>query len=561
MSDLGIDDSYAAETALAPYAGALGLISNPFPVTPDETCYFFTPEIEAIYEEFRHFIEMRKGFLLLTGDVGLGKTTLLRRLLAAFDKRHFNTALLLTGFLNKVELLEAIARDFDLSTQSDARRIDHLTVLNEFLLRESAQGKINVLFIDDAQALDADALDVVRQLSNLETARSKLIQIVLCGQPELLETLNQYSLRQVKSRIALHRELRPLDFDRTLAYIRHRLHHAGADGAVQVVQLVPQALQVLHDCTAGVPRRIHHLMDRCLYALLINGGRQIDEDMMRRAVADLGWPAPPARAPTAQSAAAGSSSPARKADRWMPLAVRSRGRHALFTSISLCALALAGYLAWSTNEWHDLIGLYVASAASVKTPVSPARANTLPAGSPPVDVPPAPSANLIAAPSNWPLTRSAFIGLAELPWPSASNMSELEQKFHEALAPQGWQLVVAAGEWADACPGRPMQQIRVAQGDWRLSFIEREWPTTPVALGHKSEAVRTLQRFMLAQNWLGPDQVDGVMGPRTVMALARFQVSQGISGTGQFDPITAYRLSCGMSQAAPVKSVAKGPTA
>jgi general secretion pathway protein A len=546
MSDSSVNVSHAAGFALAPYAGALGLVSNPFPVTPDETRYFFTPEIEAIYEELRHFIEMRKGFLLLTGDVGLGKTTLLRRLIATFDKQHYNTALLLTGFLNKVELLEAIARDFDLPPQSDARRIDHLTALNEFLLRESAEGKINVLFIDDAQALDADALDVVRQLSNLETAQSKLIQIVLCGQPELIETLNQYSLRQVKSRIALHREVRPLNVEQTLAYVHHRLESAGEQGATQVVQLTPAALHILHDRTGGVPRRIHHLMDRCLYALMIRGGRDVDEDIMRQAVADLGWSEPPPASPQIHPAVPGT------VDAMPHLAVRPSRRYALVAAVAAVALALGAYLAWSTDQSHELASVPVAATAIAKAPA--------PAAAPVVQ--PAKAVDLIAAPSDWTVTRSAFAGLGDLQWPAASSVGELTQEFQKAVAAQGWQLVVATGEWANPCPARPMQHFRIAQNEWRLSFIEREWPTTPVTLGHKSEAVSNLQRLLVSQNWMGADQVDGVMGPRTVMALARFQASQGITGTGQFDAVTAYRLSCRLSRTAPVPAVvAKGPAA
>jgi general secretion pathway protein A len=552
MSDLSVNVSHAAGVALAPYAGALGLLSNPFPVTPDETRYFFTPEIEAIYEELRHFIEMRKGFLLLTGDVGLGKTTLLRRLIAAFDPQHYNTALLLTGFLNKVELLEAIARDFDLPPQSDARRIDHLTALNEFLLRESADGKINVLFIDDAQALDADALDVVRQLSNLETAQSKLIQIVLCGQPELQETLNQYSLRQVKSRIALHREVRPLGVDQTLAYVHHRLQSASDGTEAQVVELTPGALTILHDSTDGVPRRIHHLMDRCLYALMIRGGREIDEDIMRQAVADLGWSESPAPAQQAQPAPSGAPVANSAATLASPRASRPFGRYSIAAPVAVVALALGGYLAWTTDRLNDSAGVPVATTAIAKAPTpSPAAATR-----------PAKAVDLIAAPADWPVTRNAFAGLGDMQWPAASSVGELTQEFQKALTSKGWQLVVAAGEWANACPGRPMQQLRIAQHDWRMSFIEREWPTAPVTLGHKSDAVANLQRLMVAQKWLGPDQVDGVMGPRTVMALARFQASQGITGTGQFDVPTAYRLSCGLSRAAPAAAVvAKGPAA
>jgi general secretion pathway protein A len=518
-----------AWAGLPPYAFALGLVTNPFPVTPDETHYFFTPEIEATFEEVSHFIEMRKGFLLLTGDVGLGKTTLLRRLLASFDKTRYNTALILTSFLDQSELLETVGADFGLRLPPGARRIDHLAALNEFLLAESAKGKINVLFIDDAQALDALALDVVRQLSNLETAQSKLIQVVLCGQPELLDTLDQHSLRQVKSRIALHRQLRPLDPVQTGAYIAHRLAMAGS---VHSVTIAADGLQALHDCTGGSPRRIHHLMDRCLYGLLADGTDRIDEALVQLAWQDLGWQIPAVHAEATYAsgvnAALLSTAPAPGNPFWYGHRVALSGAALLAAAL----LLLAGSIA---------LGDY----RSPPVPVEP-RAT-------PVAAAFSTGVTWIAEPANWIAARTALGGLDALEWPKAESVPVLTEQLQQALQGKPWQAVLLTGESATPCTDRPVLTLNDARGQtWKLSFIEAQWPTAPMVMGLSSAPVRQLQQFLAIQGWLGPDEVDAMMGPRTAYALAHFQREQGLAGTGQFSPATAYRLSCRMSRGMPV---------
>ena len=533
---------------LPPYALLLGLVTNPFPVTPDETHYFFTPEIEATYEEVSHFIEMRKGFLLLTGDVGLGKTTLLRRLLASFDKSRYNTALILTSFLDQSELLETVGADFGLRLPPGARRIDHLAALNEFLLAESAKGKINVLFIDDAQALDALALDVVRQLSNLETAQSKLIQVVLCGQPELLDTLDQHSLRQVKSRIALHRQLRPLNQVQTGAYIAHRLAMAGS---VHSVTITADGLQALHDCTGGSPRRIHHLMDRCLYGLMADGTDRIDEALVQLAWQDLGWQIPAPHAAVTHASDASATPPPTAPDTITPFPYRHRVALSGAALLGVALLLLAGSIALgdyrSTSE--VVAETVAATPMTVPPPAPPVVSVVTPIDSPVV----APIVTQIEEPANWVAARAGLAGLDELQWPKAESMPMLSEQLQQALQGKPWQAVLLNGESATPCTDRPVLTLTDARGQtWKLSFIEAQWPTAPMVMGLSSAPVRQLQQFLAIQGWLGPDEVDAMMGPRTAYALAHFQREQGLAGTGQFSPATAYRLSCRMSRGMPV---------
>ncbi|MFZ4479485.1 MAG: AAA family ATPase [Rhodoferax sp.] len=518
-----------ADADLPPYAAALGLRSNPFPVTPDETHYFFTPETEAIYEEVAHFIEMRKGFLLFTGDIGLGKTTLLRRLLTSFDKARYNTALVLTSFLDQTELLETIARDFGLQLPANARRIDHLAALNQFLLAESAKGKINVLFIDDAQALDAQALDVVRQLSNLETAQSKLIQVVLCGQPELLETLDQHGLRQVKSRIALHRQLQPLSRQQTQDYIVHRLTQAGGADCVQIAS---DGLQSMHELTAGFPRRIHHLMDRCLYGLMASDSTLVDRALVLRAQHDLGWQACATTLPLANPLPAPQDVALARPSAWR--------RHSALIFMLLALSIAAAFSAWRVIS--DL------------RPYAPDQFSTG-APEPAADGRPA----LIAAPDNWKSARSAFAGLATLDWPAASSIAALTAQLQGSAQMQPWQVVLGQGDWVQPCQARPMLAVRDAQGAlWRMSFVESKWPLAPVAMGQSTAPVQQLQQFLATQGLLDGAQVDTIMGPRTAYALSQFQREQGLSSTGQFSPDTAYRLSCALAHG-PKSAGSKAP--
>ena len=517
------------EPALPLYASALGLQDVPFPVTPDETHYFFTPQAEAVYEELRHFIEMRKGFLMLTGDIGLGKTTLIRRLLSSFDPSRFNTALILASFLDQNELLEAIVRDFGLTPGAGARRIDHLNALNTFLLQEAEAGKINVLFIDDAQALDAEALDVVRQLSNLETAQHKLIQVVLCGQPELQESLNRHELRQVKSRIALHRQLRALGPADTSAYVQHRLDCASKNGQT-TVQLDDAALQTLHRLSRGVPRYIHHLMDRCLYGLVARDLQQIDQGLVLAAWHDLD----DAQAGQAQAPlAAAHPQPQRPpvTGPWRSGMSQALGLGALGLGL---ALGFAGLLIWRDHT----------ALLEVGNPLQPTEARQ----------------TSLAAPAGWPALQERHPFLRALHWPQSDTPQALSQALSEQLAhqtpPSLWRTVAWSGPAVKSCPQHPLLTFKTSEGSsTQLAFLESRWPLGPVGLGETQSAVAATQAYLKSRGWLGEREVDGVMGPRTASALARWQTEEGLGHTGQFDPATSYRLACRLGEQA------TGPTA
>lgn len=527
---------------LPPYAAGLGLRTHPFPVTPDETGYFCTSGVRAHLAEMRHFIDMRKGFMLLTGDVGLGKSTFLRHLIASLDPSRYNTALVLSSFLDQSELLEVIARDFGLPVSGQGRRIDHLELLNRFLLDEAARGRLNVLFIDDAQALDAAALDVVRQLSNLETSEHKLIQIVLCGQPELLDTLQLHHLRQVRSRIALHLELLPLGPADTHAYIEHRLARAGG----QMV-ITAEATERIHALTGGYPRCIHHLVDRCLYALLAQQAEQVTRSIVEVAWADLGGH--PASStgrrfnPAQHVGARAGESPS--------LAIRKRrlpGRPVL-TAVLATGVAAAVWAGWwvrSDTSAQELQAFALSARAPTPQPTSEARPGPSAGDSQggPVAVSPPAGPPVPQGPSDWATLATFWPDLASEPARAADHAGAV-QALQSRLPQSGWQPVLLPSVWETPCPVRPVLAYGGRDGHAGFfSYIEVDWPQTPQEWGLRSEHVLTVQRLMVALGRLDTRGTDGVMGVQTARALAGFQRAHGLAGTGQPDGPTAYLMSC-----------------
>lgn len=271
-------------TAPRAYLQRLGLERSPFPTTPDAENYFSTGPIEGELAEAVHCVLARKGFVLLTGDVGTGKSTFLRRLLDEVEDRGAIVSLLFNTFLQGPDLLAAICRDFGVKAGTDAAA--NLDALNRFLLRCWHDGRTCVLVIDDAQNLDVASLELLRLLSNLESGQEKLLQIVLAGQTELVATLAGHGIRQLASRIVKHIRMHPLDAGDCARYVEFRLAGAGAAGRIRVE---PQAHALLHRLSAGNPRRVHLVMDRCLYGLVAQDSSRVDAGLVRAAAAETGF--------------------------------------------------------------------------------------------------------------------------------------------------------------------------------------------------------------------------------------------------------------------------------
>jgi general secretion pathway protein A len=242
------------------YLTYYGFTEKPFTITPNPRFIFFSAIHKEAFALLLYGINNHSGFIQLTGEVGTGKTTVLRTLLGQLDEETYRIALIFNPSLTAIDLLRAINREFGIPGSADnvAGLIDDL---NRFLLRENASGRTVVLVIDEAQNLAPDVLEQIRMISNLETETDKLIQIILAGQPELGHLLAKPELRQINQRIALRYHLRPLNRNDAAAYIQHRLDIAGGQGKVS---FTPSAINWIYRYSRGTPRLINMLCDRAL---------------------------------------------------------------------------------------------------------------------------------------------------------------------------------------------------------------------------------------------------------------------------------------------------------
>jgi len=241
------------------YAQFYGLRESPFALTPDPRYLFMSePHKEALASAV-YGVQERKGFVLILGEVGTGKTTLIRHLLGRFGP-NIRSVFVFNPAVSFIELLQLMLRDLELPCPS-MRRVEMIDTLNDYLLKEAAAGRYVVVIIDEAQHLSPTVLEEVRMLSNLETARGKLIQILLVGQPELGEKLGRPELRQLRQRISLVAELKPLSYEDTVRYIAHRLEVAGReDGGL----FSRRALKVIYRASGGIPRLVNVICDKAL---------------------------------------------------------------------------------------------------------------------------------------------------------------------------------------------------------------------------------------------------------------------------------------------------------
>ena len=272
------------------YLPFFNLREPPFNLTPDPRFLFLSTQHEEALTHLLYGIYERKGFIEITGEVGTGKTVLCRALLERLDKT-VATALIFNSYLTKMELLQAITDDFGLVPR-DTTSKGYIDTLNEYLLEEFAAGRNAVVVIDEAQNLAPTVLEQLRMLSNLETERGKLLQIILVGQPELREKLAMPQMRQLEQRIAVRFHIHELTRTETKQYITHRMSVAGA---AHTVTWSRRALMLIHQYTGGIPRRINLLCDRILMTAFVRETHRVKAALVRRSVQDLASPWLPKR--------------------------------------------------------------------------------------------------------------------------------------------------------------------------------------------------------------------------------------------------------------------------
>jgi len=268
------------------YAPFFGLSENPFNVTPDSRYLYLSPQHREALNHLVYGINERKGFIVITGDIGTGKTTICRALLSMLDD-SISSALILNSYLSDLDLLETIMTEFGIGPgQGKRSKKRYIDTLNTFLLENFTAGKNAVLLIDESQNLSLQTLEQIRMLSNLETEQEKLLQIVLVGQPELDDLLHSPLLQQLNERITVRYNIGPLDRDQVKRYVAHRLAVAG--GTEGNPNFIKGACKSVFEYSRGIPRRINTICDRALLIAYTRDTHAIDSAAIKEAAHDIG---------------------------------------------------------------------------------------------------------------------------------------------------------------------------------------------------------------------------------------------------------------------------------
>ena len=265
------------------YQSFFGFREMPFNITPDPRFLYLSPTHLEALQHLKYGVREKKGFIVLVGEVGCGKTTLCRRFLNELDPAHYDTALILNPRVTETQMLKAILIELG-ETKLARSQNDLVAQMSRVLLDRIQQGRDIVLIIDEAQNLKFEVLEQIRLLSNLETDKQKLLQIVLMGQPELKEVLAREELRQLRQRILVHYELHPLTADDMAHYIHHRLTLAGGNGRPSFTKW---AMRAIHRGSKGIPRIVNNLCDKAMLAAFIRESDEVTYWDVRRAVRDM----------------------------------------------------------------------------------------------------------------------------------------------------------------------------------------------------------------------------------------------------------------------------------
>ncbi len=266
------------------YKQFFGLSKNPFEISPDPYFYHATPRHNEALANLHYGVGRRKGFIVITGEVGTGKTLLVRCLLAELRKNNIAFGYVFNPLLSTTEFFQYIMADLGLQ-YSGRSKTEMLLDLNRFLIQRHARGLITALVVDEAQALRPELLEEIRLLTNLETSQQKLLQIVLMGQPELEAVLDSPSLRQLKQRVSLRCQLLPLDEEQTRSYVLSRLERAGAKPDPPIFDA--EGLAKIYEYSRGIPRIINNLCENSMVAAFAREIHTVTPEMISEVAADF----------------------------------------------------------------------------------------------------------------------------------------------------------------------------------------------------------------------------------------------------------------------------------
>ncbi|MBF0385248.1 MAG: AAA family ATPase [Candidatus Omnitrophica bacterium] len=262
------------------------LKENPFNVTADPGFYFSSEHHNEAFSHLLYGIKQRKGIIVLTGEVGTGKTTLCRKLLSKLDE-GVKTAFILNPRFSDIDLLKFILKDLGIKGNY-RNKFSLINALNEFLISEASKGGNVVVMIDEAQNLKVPQLEQVRLLSNLETEKEKLLQIILVGQPELDDKLKLEELRQLNQRISVRYNVPPLEEKEVGEYIEHRIKKASASSEINPsIEFTAEAIKSIYKFSDGIPRIINIICDRALLAGYVNETHTFDNRIVHQCIREV----------------------------------------------------------------------------------------------------------------------------------------------------------------------------------------------------------------------------------------------------------------------------------
>ncbi len=244
------------------YCDFFGFSEKPFTITPNPYFVFLSTTHRETFARLLYGVDSHAGFIALMGEVGTGKTTMLRTLLSQLDPEKYSSALIFNPCMSGEQLLASICREYGIETPSaEQNRAGYIQQLNRYLIERNREGQTVVLVIDEAQNLEPEVLEQVRMISNLETERDKLIQIILAGQPELNGILRRHDLRQLNQRITVRCRLTAMSFDDTEQYVHHRLRISGS----RIPEMFSRAaLRRIYRFSHGIPRLINVVCEQAL---------------------------------------------------------------------------------------------------------------------------------------------------------------------------------------------------------------------------------------------------------------------------------------------------------
>ncbi len=530
------------------YLERFRLREEPFRLTPDPKYLYRGEQYERALAELRYGIDQRKGFMVLTGEVGTGKTTICRALLDSLGP-DTKTALVLNPTLSTEELLRSIIQDFGLTVLPEsASKKDLVDYLNGFLLRVALDEETALLIVDEAQNLSPELLEELRMLSNLETEREKLLQILLIGQPELADKLASRKLRQLKQRVSVWTHLVPMKLPDTSAYILRRLTVASRGSLM--VSFTNGAFRKLQALSGGFPRTINLICDRTLIAAFAKDEDRVSMTTVRNASREVLFGSGRKRSPGWDFSWSSALLPVVLITAFLPLIISSPGggkpvvepvvptREEVDVHLSgKAAAAEEGNVPEILSRYFAMTGFEYLGKEALLWRIRSVKVSDLELALRVLDI------------DRQYGLKTAVIPISESLWRKAGTVGIVKRAGQDRLSlilpaesSEGfWRLVSTGGEentlhideLAESIQGKSALVLYRS-----LAGFDRS-----LARGDAGASVYALQDYLSGAGILGSRSVDGIFGSKTERALVRLQEMLGIEPTGILDNRTGYFMA------------------